>query len=253
MNMDYKKVLPHIYEGKANRLYEVEGHPEYLIIERKDDITAGNGAKHDTIEDKGFYNNKISNQLFWVLRNNSAVVPTHFVQELSDCETLIQKTNPIKLEIVVRNIATGSIIERLPFDDGQEFTNPIFELYYKDDALGDPLINHSEALALGVISERDYADIEGMALIVNDTLKEFFNEIGIILVDFKIEVGRTPQGDLIIIDEISPDTCRLWDAETRKKLDKDRFRQGLGDEAGAYREIYRRVCEQVFFIVFRDV
>ncbi len=245
MNMDYKKVLPHIYEGKANRLYEVEGHPEYLIIERKDDVTSGTGAMRITITNKGFYKIKISNQLFWVLRNNSAVVPTHFVQELSDCETLIQKTNPIKLEIVVRNIATGSIIERLPFDDGQEFTNPIFELYYKDDALGDPLINHSEALALGVISERDYADIEGMALIVNDTLKEFFNEIGIILVDFKIEVGRTPQGDLIIIDEISPDTCRLWDAETRKKLDKDRFRQGLGDEAGAYREIYRRVCEQV--------
>ncbi len=245
MNMDYKKVLPHIYEGKANRLYEVEGHPEYLIIERKDDITAGNGAKRATIENKGFYNNKISNQLFWVLRNNSAVVPTHFVKELSNCETLIQKTNPVKLEIVVRNIATGSIIKRLPFDDGQEFTNPIFELYYKDDALGDPLINRSEALALGVISERDYADIEGMALIVNDTLKELFKEIGIILVDFKIEVGRTPQGDLIIIDEISPDTCRLWDAETRKKLDKDRFRQGLGDEAGAYREIYRRVCEQV--------
>ena len=118
-------------------------------------------------------------------------------------------------------------------------------MYYKDDALGDPLINRSEALALGVISERDYANIEGMALIVNDTLKELFKEIGIILVDFKIEVGRTPQGDLIIIDEISPDTCRLWDAETRKKLDKDRFRQGLGDEAGAYREIYRRVCEQV--------
>ncbi len=245
MNMDYKKVLPHIYEGKANRLYEVEGHPEYLIIERKDDVTAGNGAKRATIENKGFYNNKISNQLFWVLRNNSAVVPTHFVKELSNCETLIQKTNPVKLEIVVRNIATGSIIKRLPFDDGQEFTNPIFELYYKDDALGDPLINRSEALALGVISERDYADIEGMALIVNDTLKELFKEIGIILVDFKIEVGRTPQGDLIIIDEISPDTCRLWDAETRKKLDKDRFRQGLGDEAGAYREIYRRVCEQV--------
>lgn len=243
MNMEYKKILPHIYEGKANRLYEVEGHPEFLIIERKDDVTAGNGAKHGTIENKGFYNNKISNQLFRILQNN-ATIPTHFVDELSARETLIQRTNPVKLEVVVRNIATGSIIKRLPFDDGQEFAEPIFELYYKDDAWGDPLINRSEALALGVIDERGYADIEDMALLVNRALQEFFETIGIILVDFKIEFGRTPQGDLIIIDEVSPDTCRLWDAETRKKLDKDRFRQGLGDEAGAYREIYRRVCER---------
>lgn len=241
MNASYEKVLPHIYEGKANRLYAVKGHPEYLIIERKDDVTAGNGAKHGTIQDKGFYNNKISNQMFRILQNNLAVIPTHFVEELSDCETLIQKVNPIKLEVVVRNLATGSIIKRLPFDDGQEFTKPIFELYYKDDALNDPLVNRSEALALGIINDRDYNDIEGAAMLVNDTLKEYFESIGIILVDFKLEFGRTPQGDIILIDEISPDTCRLWDAKTRKKLDKDRFRQGLGDEAGAYREIYRRV------------
>lgn len=245
MSEVYEKVLPHIYDGKANRLYEVKDHPDLLIIERKDDVTAGNGAKHGTIQDKGFYNNKISNCLFQMLDNADINVTTHFVQEISDRETLIQKVEPIKLEVVVRNIATGSICKRLPFTNGEEFKNPVFEIYYKDDAWGDPLVNDVEAIELGVLHDVDeYEDIFVAACEINAVLKEFFQSIGIILVDFKIEFGRTAQGRLVVIDEISPDTCRLWDAETRKKLDKDRFRQDLGDEAGAYREVYRRVCEQ---------
>lgn len=246
MSMQFEKVLPHIYEGKANRLYEVKDHPEYLIIERKDDVTAGNGAKHGTIENKGFYNNKISNQLFAMLdAAERPHVRTHFVQEISDRETLILKAEPIKLEVVVRNIATGSICKRLPFTDGDEFKNHIFEIYYKDDAWNDPMVNELEAIELGVLRDADeYDDIYLAAYDINQLLRKFFDKIGIILVDFKVEFGRLPDGNLVLIDEISPDTCRLWDAETKKKLDKDRFRQGLGDEAGAYREIYRRVCEQ---------
>lgn len=245
MSVVYKKVLPPIYEGKANRLYEVEGHPEFLIIERKDDVTAGNGAKHGTIENKGFYNNKISNRLFAMLDNEANPnFRTHFVQEISERETLIVKTEPIKLEVVMRNIATGSVCKRLPFTDGEELKNPLFEIYYKNDDWDDPLVNEFEAIELDVLRDVDeYGDIYLAAYDINMALQRFFRKVGIILVDFKIEFGRTPQGELLVIDEISPDTCRLWDMETRKKLDKDRFRQGLGDEAGAYREIYRRVCD----------
>lgn len=236
-----------IYEGKANRVFEVKGDEKLLILERTDNVTAGNGKKKGTIPDKGTYNNKISNILFQAIEYEG--VETHFVKELSDRETVVTRTRPIKLEVVVRNIATGSIIKRLPFDDGQEFKEPVFEIYYKDDSFGDPLINETEAAELGVLDcaygpVSDYADIYSRAMAINATLQDIFNAINIILVDFKLEFGYDEDGEIILIDEVSPDTMRLWDKKTKKKLDKDRFRQSLGDEAAVYKEVYERLYGQ---------
>lgn len=236
-----------LYEGKASKLYEAADEhgailDNLLVIERKDDITKLDGEVRDTIEGKGAYTNRISNLLFRLLEHE--LIPTHFMQELSAHETLIVKTEPLKLEIIVRNIATGSLCKRLPFQDGTVLRAPIVELDYKDDAYHDPLINRDHALELGLVQNVGELDgIEEMAEDVNRVLQEFFRKAGITLVDFKIEIGRDQSGQLIVIDEISPDTCRLWDTETGQKLDKDIFRSGQGNDAtsAAYREVFDRL------------
>lgn len=238
-----------LYDGKASALYEVADlHgavlPDLLIIERKNDITKLDGEVRDTIEEKGAYTNRISNCLFRMLEEEG--VPTHFIQELSPRETLIKRTTPLKLEVIVRNIATGSLCKRLPIPEGTILDPPIIELDYKDDAYHDPLINYSHALALQVVQDEiELVDIERMAADINVALQDFFKGIGITLVDFKLEFGRLDDGQIILIDEISPDTCRLWDTATSQKLDKDIFRNGQGNDAtrAAYREVFDRLTD----------
>lgn len=236
-----------LYEGKASRLCQaadLQGNvdPNFLIIDRKNDITKLDGQVRDSIEGKGAYTNRISNVIFRMLEEHG--IPTHYVRELSSNETLVKQTTPLKLEVVVRNIATGSLCKALPIKPGTVLQYPIIELDYKDDELGDPLINHGRALALGVVGdEAELLQIEEMAGTINDVLQDFFEEMGITLVDFKLEFGRLPSGEIILIDEISPDTCRLWDAETGQSLDKDIFRNGKGNDAtaAAYREVFERL------------
>ena len=231
-----------IYEGKAKRLYTTD-NPNVLRMEYKDDATAGNGAKKAQFENKGRMNKAITLVIYRMLESKG--VKTHLVADVDDINIDVKKVSILPLEVIVRNIAAGSFSRRMGVKEGTPFKKPIVEFSYKDDSLGDPFINDDYAREMNAATEEECVFLKNQARIVNDVLIDFFKQVGLTLVDFKIEVGSTPQGDLIIIDEISPDTCRLWDAETRKKLDKDRFRQGLGDEAGAYREIYRRVCEQV--------
>lgn len=236
-----------IYEGKASRLYEAanasgEVLSQYLIIERKDDITKLDGEVRDSIAGKGACTNRISNRLFQLLGEEG--IPTHFVEQLSDRETLIMKTTPFKLEVIVRNIATGSLCKRLPIKEGTRLDPPIVEFDYKDDDYHDPLINCGHAVALGVVEdEAELQEIEEIALDVNTALCDFFAAVGITLVDFKLEFGRYDDGQIFVIDEISPDTCRFWDAATGQKLDKDVFRQGMGADAtaSAYAEVVRRL------------
>ncbi len=236
-----------LYAGKASELYEAADEhgrviPDLCIINRKDDITAQDGAVRSKIEGKGIYTNRISNHLFRMLEKED--VHTHFVFELSSRETLIKRTTPLPLEVVVRNIATGSLCQRLPFTDGILLYDPIVELFYKSDAYHDPLINHYHAIALEIVnSEEELKDIEWLAKDASAVLQDIFANVGIALVDLKLEFGRLPSGELILIDEISPDTCRLWDTRTGQKLDKDIFRQGLGNDAtaAAYREVYERL------------
>ncbi len=238
----YQKAPQPLYEGKASRLYEVVDQPNLLIIERKDDVTKLDGEVRDHIEGKGAYTNRISNQLFRQLGKHG--IPTHFVQELTDRETLIQRTSPLLLEVIVRNYATGSLCKRLPIKDGTLLRAPLVELDYKDDEYHDPLINHDHALELGVVNNEDELyGIEELARSVNTVLWNFFKKIGIILVDFKLEFGRLPNDKIIVIDEISPDTCRFWDAKTKRSLDKDVFRTGMGIDAtfAAYREVFDRL------------
>lgn len=239
-----------LYEGKASRLYEAanlsgEVLPQYLIIERKDDITKLDGEVRDSVKGKGACTNRISNRLFRLLEEHG--ISTHFVEELSDRETLIRRTEPFQLEVIVRNIATGSLCKRLPIPDGTPLEQPIVELDYKDDEYHDPLINSSHALALGVVDGLSTLGlIEETALKVNEVLSDFFASVGIILVDFKLEFGRDTAGKIFVIDEISPDTCRFWDAKTHQKLDKDVFRQGMGTDAtqAAYGEVLRRLFDE---------
>lgn len=235
----YDIIRPAFYEGKANKLYEVANEPQLLVIQRKDDASANDGERKGSILGKGRCNNYISNYLFKSLEERH--IATHYFEELSENETLILKAEPIKLEVIIRNIATGSLCENLPFEDGKDLGCTIYELHLKDDARHDPLINDYQAVALGLTAFDELEQIETMTFEINEVLQEIFADIGIILVDFKVEFGRLPDGQVVLIDEISPDTCRLWDAETRKKLDKDRFRQNLGEEAEAYREIYERI------------
>lgn len=243
----YKKAPQPSYEGKASRLWAVVGHPDKLIIERKNDVTKLDGEVRSSIEDKGTYTNRISNALFCELEQSG--INTHYLEELNDHETLIRKTDPFDLEVIVRNFATGSLCKRLPFEEGVEFgDNPLVEFDYKNDEFHDPLINWQHAVLLGIATCDELEKIETIALDVNDVLKDFFQEIGIILVDFKLEFGRTSDGTIIVIDEISPDTCRLWDAETKRSLDKDVFRKGMGEDATAvaYKEAFDRITASIF-------
>ena len=232
--------LEQIYEGKAKKVYKTD-NPERYIVDYKDDATAFNGLKKGTIAGKGIINNKMSNRLMQMIEQKG--VPTHFVRELSERETLVKKVSIVPLEVIVRNIAAGSFSKRYGVDEGMVFEEPVIEFSYKNDALGDPLLNTDHALALKVATRAEIDTIKSYALKVNSILKAFWAECGVTLVDFKLEFGKTTDGSIILADEISPDTCRLWDSATGEKLDKDRFRRDLGGVEEAYAEIMKRLVD----------
>ena len=232
--------LEQIYEGKAKKVYKTDD-PELYIVDYKDDATAFNGLKKGTIAGKGVINNQMSNRLMQMIERKG--VPTHFVKELSERETLVKKVSIVPLEVIVRNIAAGSFSKRYGVDEGMVFEEPVIEFSYKNDALGDPLLNTDHALALKVATRAEIDTIKSYALKVNSILKAFWAECGITLVDFKLEFGKTADGSIILADEISPDTCRLWDSATGEKLDKDRFRRDLGGVEEAYAEIMKRLVD----------
>ena len=232
--------LEQIYEGKAKKVYKTDDSERY-IVDYKDDATAFNGLKKGTIAGKGIINNQMSNRLMQMIEQKG--VPTHFVRELSERETLVKKVSIVPLEVIVRNIAAGSFSKRYGVDEGMVFEEPVIEFSYKNDALGDPLLNTDHALALKVATRAEIDTIKSYALKVNSILKAFWAECGITLVDFKLEFGKTTDGSIILADEISPDTCRLWDSATGEKLDKDRFRRDLGGVEEAYAEIMKRLVD----------
>ena len=232
--------LEQIYEGKAKKVYKTDD-PELYIVDYKDDATAFNGLKKGTIAGKGIINNQMSNRLMQMIEQKG--VPTHFVKELSERETLVKKVSIVPLEVIVRNIAAGSFSKRYGVDEGMVFDEPVIEFSYKNDALGDPLLNTDHALALKVATRTEIDTIKRYALQVNSILKAFWAECGVTLVDFKLEFGKTADGNIILADEISPDTCRLWYSATGEKLDKDRFRRDLGGVEEAYAEIMKRLVD----------
>ena len=227
-----------IGEGKAKKIFATSD-PDKLAFYFKDDATAFNAQKKGTIESKGVLNNRISSRFFRLLAEHG--IPSHFIEQTSEREMLVRKLDIIPVETVVRNIVAGSLQKRTGRPEGEELPRPIVEYYYKSDELGDPMINDEHAIVFGWATRRELDEIHRLALAINDVVKPFLRERDILLVDFKLEFGRTADGTVLLGDEICPDTCRFWDAETRKKLDKDRFRQDLGDVEGAYREIDRRV------------
>ena len=227
-----------LYEGKAKKVFATED-PQLLIVQYKDDATAFNGLKKGTIVGKGIINNQMSNRLMAMLESEG--VPTHFVQELSQRETLVKKVSIVPLEVIVRNIAAGSFSKRYGVEEGVVFDQPTIEFSYKNDALGDPLLNTKHALALKVATPEEIETIERYSLKINKILKSCWLSSGVILVDFKLEFGRLADGTIVLADEISPDTCRLWDSKTHEKLDKDRFRRDLGGVEEAYAEIMKRL------------
>jgi phosphoribosylaminoimidazole-succinocarboxamide synthase len=228
-----------LYEGKAKQVYAVEGAEDRVIIHYKDDATAFNGEKKGQIEDKGVLNNKIASGLFGLLEQSG--IPTHFISRLNERDMLCKKAGIIPLEVIVRNLAAGSMAKRLGLAEGTALKTTVFELSYKDDALGDPLINDYHAAAIGISTFGEIETIKGLAFRINDILSAFFLKRGIKLIDFKLEFGKTAGDDLVLADEISPDTCRFWDAVTNEKLDKDRFRRDLGNVKEAYLEILNRI------------
>ena len=232
--------LEQLYEGKAKRVYATDD-PSLLIVEYKDDATAFNGQKRGTIAGKGVINNQMSNRL--MRRLHQAGVPTPYVEELSDRETLVKRVEIVPLEVIVRNIAAGSFSKRYGVQEGVIFDDPTIEFSYKNDELGDPLINSSHAIAMHLASSEELDAIRRYAFRVNEVLRDFWASCGVTLVDFKLEFGRLADGTIILADEISPDTCRLWDSKTNEKLDKDRFRRDLGGVEDAYAEVMRRLCE----------
>lgn len=227
-----------MYEGKAKRVYATED-PTLVIVSYKDDATAFNGLKKGTIEGKGVINNKMSNFLMQILEKEG--VKTHFVEELSERETLVKKVSIVPLEVIIRNISAGSFAKRYGVNEGVVFDAPTIEFSYKNDDLGDPLLNEYHALALKLATKEEIEKIKSMAFKVNATLKEYFKKLNVTLVDFKLEFGKTVDGEIVLADEISPDTCRFWDSTTGEKLDKDRFRRDLGGVEGAYQEMMRRL------------
>ena len=230
--------LEKLYEGKAKMVFRTDD-PELLIVEYKDDATAFNGEKRGTIAGKGVINNRVTNHLMTLLEEQG--VPTHFVRELSDRETLVKKVTIVPLEVIVRNISAGSFAKRFGVEEGIVFDAPTIEFSYKNDDLGDPLMNSYHALALKLATQEEIDLIKKYAFAVNDLLRGFMKEIGIDLVDFKLEFGKTSDGTIVLADEISPDTCRLWDEQTHEKLDKDRFRRDMGGAEEAYEEVMRRL------------
>jgi phosphoribosylaminoimidazole-succinocarboxamide synthase len=233
--MERKELL---YEGKAKQVWST-ADPELVIQYFKDDATAFNAQKRGTIASKGVLNNAISERLFGLLAD--AGVRTHFVERLSEREMLVKKLRIFPIEVVVRNVVAGSLAQRLGRDEGEKLPSPVVELYYKDDALGDPMINESHAIVFGLATRADLDEIVTTSLRVNESLKAFFAERNLTLVDFKLEYGRATDGTILLGDEICPDTCRLWDVTSGERLDKDRFRRDLGRVEEAYQEVYRRV------------
>ncbi len=227
-----------MYEGKAKKVYATN-QEGIVIVDYKDDATAFNGEKKGTIVGKGVINNKMSNYVMKQLE--AAGVPTHLVEELSDRETAVKKVSIVPLEVIVRNVAAGSFSKRMGVEEGKALLRPIIEFSYKCDELNDPFINDDYALALGLATEEEIATIKTYTRRVNEVLKDFFLKIGIRLIDFKIEFGRLADGTIILADEISPDTCRLWDVKTNEKLDKDRFRRDMGGTEEAYQEVMHRI------------
>ncbi|GHV28733.1 phosphoribosylaminoimidazole-succinocarboxamide synthase [Spirochaetia bacterium] len=232
-----------LYEGKAKKVYATD-HPDQVIIHYKDDATAFNGEKKGQIEDKGVMNNKIASGLFELLSQSG--IPTHYIKRLNDRDMLCKKVTIVPLEVIVRNVAAGSMAKRLGLAEGTALKTTVFELSYKDDSLGDPLINDYHAVAIGASTFPEIEKIKAITFKINDLLSAFFLKKGIKLIDFKLEFGRTAGtgsslGELVLADEISPDTCRFWDAKTNEKLDKDRFRRDLGNVKEAYIEILNRI------------
>ena len=227
-----------IYEGKAKKIYSTE-RPDVFLQEFKDDATAFNGLKKDKIPHKGELNNQISSRIFEYLKENN--IPTHFIKKVSDNEMLVNKVDIIKVEVVCRNIAAGSLVKKFGFREGTELKEPIVEYYLKSDELGDPLFIEDHIFALNLTDKYGLDIIKKMTLSINTLLKKFFLDKGIKLVDFKLEFGKDKNGNIILADEISPDTCRLWDSKTDRKLDKDRFRFDLGEVEEAYMEIKNRI------------
>ncbi len=227
-----------LYEGKAKKVFATE-NPEIVIVDYKDDATAFNGEKKGTIMGKGVINNRMSNYVFGKLEKEG--IPTHLVEELSDRETAVKKVSIVPLEVIVRNVAAGSFSKRMGVEEGRELLCPILEFSYKDDDLGDPFINDDYALALGLATQKEIDTIKGYTKKINEFLKAYFLNAGMKLIDFKIEFGRLSDGTIILADEISPDTCRLWDVDTNEKLDKDRFRRDMGNVEEAYNEVFKRL------------
>ena len=227
-----------MYEGKAKKVFATDD-ANYCILSYKDDATAFNGLKKGTIRGKGVVNNKMSNYLMQQLEKEG--VPTHFVEELNDRETVVKKVSIVPLEVIIRNVAAGSFSKRLGVEEGTPLKTTILEFCYKDDDPGDPMVNDYHILAMGYATEEELNTIKELTFKINEFLKAFFKKINVDLIDFKIEFGKTPDGQIILADEISPDTCRLWDATTHEKLDKDRFRRDMGGVEDAYQEMMRRI------------
>ncbi len=231
------KKVEMLYEGKAKKVYTTED-PDVLIVDYKDDATAFDGQKKGTIVGKGAINNRMTNHIFKLFEK--AGIPTHYIEELSDRETAVKKVEIIPLEVIIRNITAGSFAKKMGMEEGIVLKRPTLEFSYKNDDLHDPFINRYYALALDLATEEEIDTIEKYAFQVNEIMKKYFDSLGIDLVDFKIEFGRY-KGQVILADEVSPDTCRLWDKETHEKLDKDRFRRDMGNVEDAYNEVFRRL------------
>ena len=231
------KKLGQLYEGKAKKVFETDD-PDIVIVDYKDDATAFNGLKKGTIAGKGVINNKMSNMMFRIMEQHG--IPTHYVEELSDRETAVKKVKIVPLEVIIRNTAAGSFSKRYGVPEGKKLPVTVLEFSYKNDDLGDPLINDSHALAMELATPEEIETIKNMAYKVNEVMKEFFKTLNIDLIDFKLEFGRY-KGQILLADEISPDTCRFWDMTTGEKLDKDRFRRDMGGVEDAYKEVFARL------------
>lgn len=232
------KKLEQLYEGKAKKVFATDD-PNVVLVDYKDDATAFNGLKKGTIMGKGVINNRVTNFLMKMLEKNG--IPTHYIEEISDRETLVKKVHIVPLEVIVRNIAAGSLSKRLGLPEGTKLKQTVLEYCYKDDELGDPMVNEYHILAMEYCTEEELKLISQYALKVNEVLSAYLKDLGIELIDFKLEFGRLADGTIVLADEISPDTCRFWDSATGEKLDKDRFRRDLGNVEGAYAEVFKRI------------
>lgn len=234
------KKLEQLYEGKAKKVFATDDK-DVVLVSYKDDATAFNGLKKGQIAGKGVVNNRCSNHLFQMLEKNG--VKTHYIQELNDTDTLVKRVEIVPIEVIVRNIAAGSLAKRLGIEEGTPMKSTVLEFCYKNDELGDPMVNDYHIYAMEFATEKELDQIKEMSFKVNDLLREYFKDINIDLIDFKLEFGRY-HGEIILADEISPDTCRYWDSVTHEKLDKDRFRRDLGGVEDAYQEIIKRVMSK---------